>query len=494
MTNINRNSDARNQLQSLAYGLPVLSLYFLMGPITLLQGIYAKHFGLALTTIATVLLIVRLFDAFTDPVIGYCADRYYARRGNRKPFIIIGAVLFLISSWFLYVPFGFDPAQGHTGVSAGYFLGWFLAFYLGYTLFEIPHMAWGSELATGSQEKNTVYAVRSFFVVFGGLLFYAMPLLPWFETNEFTPQTLKWSVLVAGLLMLPMLYLCIKYVPNIQTLSSVDSQCRPRHKETLGVVFRAVFTNKPLLVLTAAQICTGFGSGMWITLLFIFVDAYLDLGPQFALVFVIGFSLKIVSLRLWFVLANRWGKQITWITGMVLVIMGTIGTGLLSPENTGWLGLLLCVALVYCGFAAFSIMVPSLLSDIIDYGTWKFGTDRAATYFSLYTFINKSVGALGGALALAIAGWVGFDPTATSHSDATVTGLRLGMVWIPALFILLSIVLIARIPITGRRHAIIRRSLDRRLARAAVAIKPTSQADTTSVVGDQPNNPDHTNS
>jgi Na+/melibiose symporter-like transporter len=287
--------------------------------------------------------------------------------------------------------------------------------------------------------------------------------------------------------MLPMLYLCIKYVPNKKALPSAGSQGRPRQKESGGVILRAVFTNRPLLVLTAAHICTGFGSGMWITLLFIFVDAYLDLGPKFALVFVISFSLKIVSLRLWFVLANRWGKQITWIAGMVLVIIGTLGTGLLSPEGTGWLELLFCVALVYCGFAAFSIMVPSLLSDIIDYGTWKFGTDRAATYFSLYTFINKSVGALGGALALAIAGWFGFDPTATSHSDVTVFGLRLSMVWIPTLFILLSIVFIACIPITGRRHAIIRCSLDRR---EAAAIKKILQPGTTIVVGDQSNKPD----
>ncbi|MDA9091297.1 MFS transporter [Porticoccaceae bacterium] len=495
MTKINRNADTLTQFQGLTYGLPLLPLTFLAGPITLLQGIYAKHFGLTLTTIATVLLIARLFDAVTDPVIGYCADRYYARRGNRKPFIIAGAVLFIISSWFLYVPFGFYPAQGHTSVSAGYFLGWFLAFYLAYTLFEIPHMAWGSELASGSREKNTVYGVRSFFFFLGSLLFFAMPLLPWFETTEFTPQTLKWSALVAGSLMLPMLYLCIKYVPNKPILSPMDTpHARSSQKESLRVVLRAVFTNKPLLVLTIAHICTGFGSGMYFTLLFIFVDGYLDLGPHFALVFVISLGLSLVALRLWFVMANRWGKQMTWISGMVLVIIGTIGTGLLSPEDTGWLGLLLCVALVYGGFSAFNIMVPSLLSDIIDYGTWKFGTDRAATYFSLYTFINKSVGALGGALALAIAGWVGFDPTATSHSDATVAGLRLGMVWIPALFILLSIVFIARIPITARRHEIIRRRLDSRLVRAACAMATPSQLDTKTDVGIIPNNPDRPNS
>ena len=246
--------------QAISYGLPLLSVSFLMGPITLLQGIYAKHFGVALTTIATVLLIARVFDAVSDPVIGYCADRYQARYGNRKPFVLAGAVLFIISGWFLFVPLGFDPEQANSSVSTGYFLVWFLAFYLGYTLFEIPHIAWGGELAATAKEKNTVYSIRTFCGLSGALLFFAMPLLPWFETTEFTPQTLKWSVLVAGLLMLPLVYLCLRYVPNRPASLLVGvSHGQPIQKETPRVILRALFTNKPLLILTGAYICTGFG-------------------------------------------------------------------------------------------------------------------------------------------------------------------------------------------------------------------------------------------
>lgn len=462
-----KRQDALTPLQSIAYGLPVVSLYFLVGPVsTHLQGIYAKHFGLALTTIASVLLIARLFDAISDPIIGYFADRYYARWGNRKPFIIVGALMFIISSWFLYVPFGFNPETGHSSVSRGYFLAWFLAFYLAFTLFEIPHMAWGCELASESKEKNRIYAVRSFCVFLGLLLFFGMPMLPWFETTEFTPQTLKWSALVAGFLMLPMLYLCINTVPNkVTTQSNLGLQSWPTQKDNFRAVMRAVFSNKPLLILMAAFICTGFSSGMYYSVLFIFADAYLGLGPKISLAFVISSSLSLLAIRFWFVLANRRGKQVTWITGMILVAIGTVGTGLLSPEHTSWFELMMCMVLVSVGYAAFSIMMPSLLSDIIDYGTWKFGTDYAATYFSLYTFINKLMVALGGALALAIAGWVEFNPTMTTHDINSIVGLRLGIAWVPALFVLLSIVFISRVPITAHRHAIIRLRLDSRYIR-----------------------------
>lgn len=435
----------------LVYALPVVSLSFLYGPSgAILQGIYAKHFGLTLTTIATVLLISRLFDAVSDPVIGYCADRYHARHGSRKPFVVSGGLLFIIASWFLYVP----PVN----VSPIYFLVCFLAFYLSYTLFEIPHLAWGSELSTDSENKNRIYGLRSCCWFIGGLLFYAIPLLPLFRTNEFTPETLKWSVLAASVLMLPLLYMSIRLVPDRQG-SQVHSLQTSYKRESVIFLCKTIFKNKPLLILTAAHTCTGFGSGMWFTLLFIFVDTYLGLGHQFALVYVTSFGLSILALRIWYELALRLGKQCTWWIAMVLVASGMVGTGLLSAANADWLLLLACMTLIYSGFAAFSIMVPSLMSDISDYGTLKFGTDRTASYFSLYTLINKTVGALGGALGLALAGWFGFDPTMISHSNAAILGLRISIAWIPAVMILASIFFIIRIPITAKRHKIIQRRL-----------------------------------
>lgn len=435
-----------------------------MGPISLLQGIYAKYFGLPLTSIAVVLLVARMFDAVMDPIIGYAADRYFAKRGNRKPFVVAGALLFIISSWFLYVPFGFDDENLSSDVTAGYFLVWFLAFYLGYTLFEIPHMAWGNELVHDSKEKNTVYGVRSFFLFLGSLFFFAMPLLPWFEDNDFTPQILMWSVLVAGMLMLPAMYFCIRYVPST-TQVSVDKwgTFESSNKESWRQIIRPMFFNKPFLILTGAHICTGFCAGMWFTLLFIFVDGFLKLGNYFALVFVISFGFSIVSLRLWFLVANRWGKKTAWNAGMILLAIGTLRTGMLSPELTGWYDLLICVSLVLSGYAAFNIMVTSLLSDIVDYGSWKFGKNRAATYFSIYTLINKSVAALGGSLALIIVAWMGFDISNLAHSDRTVYGLRLAISWIPFAFIVLSIVFIAKIPINTRRHGIVARRVSRQI-------------------------------
>lgn len=449
-----------NSYRAICYALPTLPVYFLYGPLAILQGVYAKYFGLSLSTIATVILFARLFDAVTDPLVGYSADRHYARKGSRKPFIIGGGILFVVASWFLYVPIGFSVEQDKTTVSAGYFMFWFLLFYLAYTVFEIPHLAWGSDLSHHSADKNKVYVLRSFFSMLGGLCFYAIPLLPLFPTNDITPQTLKWAVGLSCILMFPMLYLCIRSVPN-----SNDDYCHRNNnselkKQSLYAVITAVFSNGPLLVLMSAFIFVALGATMWAVLLFLFVDTYLNLGGQFALIYVIGASCGILSLQLWYFLANYLGKQTTWAAGIFLLMLGTFGSGFLAPGETAWRSMLICIALVQSGLAA-SVVGVSLLSDVIDYGSWKYGSDCGATYFSLFSLSNKTVGAIGGAFGFALAGCYGFDPSLIDQSEAAVFGLRLAISWIPTVLLLVSMSFVILVPITARRHRIIRRRLEK---------------------------------
>lgn len=472
---IDHLSQAKGSLSNIhgfAYSLPVIGLAFLMGPIAILQGIYAKYFGMPLTTIATVLLIARLFDAISDPVIGFLSDRYYARTGSRKLFMVVGALLFIFSSYFLYVPLGFHISIDSPSVSPVYFLFWFILFYFAFTLFEVPHLAWGGELCESSQDKNRIYAWRSVATFLGSLFFFAMPLLPVFETSAFTPQTLRWSVIVTGCLIIPVLFFCMSTVPASGSTkinnSSVNTKSKPENKKSL---LSSIIKNTPLLIFFAAFICAGIGVGMWFTLMFLYVESYLDLGEQFSLAYVISLAVCILTIGGWPILADRWSKQCVWIIATFMITTGIASTSLLSPSNTSQLALMLCMTTIYAGFAALNIMAPSILADIIDYGTWKFGTERAGTYFSLYTLMTKGNIAVGGALGLAIVGWYGFDATSVIHSSETVFGLRLAISWLPAPIVLLSSLFIALIPINAHRHTIIRRRLDTRTHRAASAMR-----------------------
>ena len=441
----------------MAYVAPSMMLAFLFGAIGILQGIYAKYFGVALTTIATVLLISRLFDAVTDPIIGYWSDHHYAKSGTRKPFVVFGGLLFIVSSYFLYVPVDITTQNAETAVSTSYFLLWFLLFYFSWTLMEIPHLAWGAELAGNAKTKNKLFSFRASSTVAGTLLFYLIPLLPFFPSDEFTPQTLQWTAICAGLLMLPALYYCVKVTPDGTTPNTSNA-----NTHRVRALRHEIMANKPFLIFISAFCLYGLAAGMWITLLFIVVDTYLKLGHHFALITVGVLPLSIASLCLWYYLANRFGKKLSWGGGALCYAFAIGITGFLAPAEVGLLGLTTVLLLAYAGGASVIALSPSLLADIIEYGRWKFGTDYSGTYFALYTLALKAAFAIGGSIGLGIAGGFGFEPSLAEHTAEAVLGLRLAASWLPATVMVMAVVIIALVPLTTRRSQIIRYRLERR--------------------------------
>ena len=472
--------------QSLAYSLPILGFSFLIGPITILQGVYAKYFGLSLTVIASIVFISRLFDAVSDPLIGYLSDRYQQRTGSRKAFIFTGGLLFILSSYFLYVPLGYVPSGvgdigSSSSVSASYFLVFFLAFYLSWTLFEIPHLAWGAEISSTTEERNKLYSLRALMTYIGTALFFVVPLLPFFETSEFTPKTLFWSVILGAILTLPLLFYCAKNVADGTSLSPRPETPSSNNKGSRAL-WRMVLGNRPFLLFLGAFFFAGAGAGMWVGVSFIFIDVYLGLGEKLSVAYLLSIGISILAVGLWYGVAKKAGKSIAWGLGMLLVLLGDLGTGYVTPGESGWFPLLLCMALIYVGMTATVTLAPSLLSDIIDYGTWKFGQDYAASYFSIYTLVFKANIGVGTALGLAVAGIYGFDPASAIQSDQAIFGLRLSIAWLPALMTLIAIGFIVLTPINVRRHNILRRALDRRTDQPLRKTQQQSQ-----VLNKQPN-------
>ena len=449
------NHSIVNKPQTIAYALPVLNVMFLLGPLSVLQGIYTKYFGLSLQVIAAVMLLSKLFDAITDPIIGYYADRFYDRTGTRKPLVAVGGVLFIISSWYLYVPM--EP------VTTRYFIFWFLSFFVAFTLFEIPHAAWGNEISSTAHEKNTVYGWRALSINFGSLLFFAMPLLPIFDSNAFTPTTLQYSVLLAGLLMVPALLICLITVPNgLSPTKSVDCSSAKISRENTFSSLREIFTNGPLIWFLSAFLTFGLALGMWFSLIFLFIDVYLDLGEKFAIILVIGYGSGTLSLWCWTKIANRWSKKFAWGLAILLIIIGMLIVSFASPNIGNWKILVAGTMLIYIGNASITIVVPSLLADVVDFGAWKFGKNLAASYFSLYYLTMKINFALGSALGLGIAAWYGFDATAKYQTTEAIFGLSLAIAWLPAPLMLVSLGCITFIPLTCRRQNIIKKRFARR--------------------------------
>lgn len=455
--------------QCFTYALPVVTTAWLVTPIGVVQGIYAKYYGLPLTTIATVLFLVRFFDAVTDPLIGYYADRYYKSNGTYKPFILVGGLLFIISSYFLYVP----PKQ----VGAFYLTIWFALFYLAWTLFEMPHLTWASKLAQSSEAKAKIYSFRNIANYSGWLLFYSVPLLPVFESRAITPDTLHVSVLAAGLLMVPLLLISLKTKHRMEYKQAGNYKNHPkdtghnlhRHKKPIIKFLQSLLANRPLIIFLAAYTLIYLGMGMWYSLIFLYVDVYLGLGEQYAEMFLLAFVIGIAATPLWYRLMVWLGKKTTWILSTLLLIISFIFTIWLSAEVTTFTKLVALKAIQTMGFTCLNVVGPAMLSEIIDYSNWKQKSDKNAIYFAIYTFIIKAVFAISTAIGLGLVGWFGFDAAANGQTLQAIFGMTLAIGWVPTSLAIIALVFITLLPINERRHKVIRDRLN------AISARRTSE-------------------
>lgn len=435
--------------QGLAYSAPIVITSFLITPVAaIIPGIYAQYFGLSLTVIATVLFSARLFDAVTDPLIGYLSDRHQARTGTRKPFVVVGSIALVISCYFLYSP----PEN----VSALYFLIWYFALYLAWTLVEIPHLAWGSELAPNTQDKTRIYSIRNACVFIGTMAFTMLPLLPFFTGKGFTPETLTWSFLAGAVLMCLALFVCINKSPN----AVVERQTKG---ESLQLLRMSIAKNKPFLLLVFGHLATTVGQGMTIGLGYIFISSYLGLTEQAPIIYSFSGVIGLIAVMAIYKLSGVFKKKLGWGMGVILMAIGIAGKAFLDPGIESFIPYVIFLSVFSFGFALMNIFSQSLLSDVTDYGRWKFGVNHTSFYFSIYAFLTKFGYGVGGALGLGLAGWYGFDPAATAHTEEGVFGLRVAMTMIPPLFLMITLISIVFMPIDARRHGIIQRRITSRI-------------------------------
>ncbi len=443
-----------------AYAAPSFAQSFIHGPaVSVLQGIYGKFFGLELQEIALVILISRIFDAVNDPVVGYLSDRYRARHGTRKPWLIVGSLIAVVACWFLYVPAG--------AVTMWTFLFWYLLADVGWTVSEVPYSAWLAELTDDYEERARVTTWRSMGRILGLIAFFGLPiaLSPISGSTEFTPDSLRWAAGLAAVALLGTALLASAVVPNGRARESGERASSPG----VAAAARAVVANRSLLSFTGMFAIGGLGGGIGWGLSFFYIDGYLQLGEQLAGLMVVTIPISLVATPIWGALCRRFGKQQAWAAGNLGAGVASLGYYWIAPGPSAAALLTVTLIVVNSMIVVEAVAGPAVLADVVDYGRLRFGTDHAGSYFAFYTMVQKVNSGIGSALGLAIAGFFGFDATAATQSASGRFGLLLGFSLLPALFLVVAALWIWRFPIDRRRHAVIVKALERRQERDGLA-------------------------
>ena len=414
----------------------------------MIQGVYAKYFGVPLKSIAVVLLLASLFDATVNPMAGYLSDRHCARGGTRKPWLLAGSLASVVACWFLFAPSG--------TVTMYYFGGWLLLAYAGWATAEVPYAAWMAEITSDYDERTRLATWRGVAMYGGAMAFAAIPYLPIFPTSEFTPGSLRWTAILAAVALPLFSTVAVLVVPAGAVAAEPTV---PRN------AWRGVVGNRPLLQFALLFFLYHLASGVMNGVMFFYIDSHLHLGPFMAGLFLLTLPLGALAVPLWGFLCRRYGKQRAWAAGaagsaLAILLFTTVPVG---PSGTVWLA---CVqVLVILLYAGFPVAAPAVLADVIDYGRLRFGVDYAGTYFAIYNVMYKAVPGLGAAIAITLVGLGGFDARLAEQSPSGTFALLAAFCGVPALLLTVVTPMLWYFPIDARRQRIIVERLKRREAR-----------------------------
>ena len=233
-------------LRLLIYSLPAMSISLFILPMNIvIPAFYAANTTATLTGIGLVAGFARLFDAITDPLIGYFSDSTKGRLGPRKPWLLAGAALGTISVYFLFQP---PPEAGlfyYVVASTGVFLG--------FTLFEIPNRAWGLELSHDYVQRTRISTYLAFFFAVGSLVFWVIPVAmsPWTGSTAITPVAMSGIAWFFVILFPLSTIVSVVYVPQAAQLTESGANLRS--------LIQSIRINKPLLRYCAVILFWGIG-------------------------------------------------------------------------------------------------------------------------------------------------------------------------------------------------------------------------------------------
>ncbi len=440
------SSDRLGRAVLLAYGLPGLPLAALLLPLYVtLPAYYAVDLGLGFFAVGVVLLVARLWDVVTDPLIGSLSDRMMTRFGRRRPWMAAGAPLVMVSAFFLFLP---GP-----GADWGGLLFWTMALYLGATMIMLPYTAWGAELSTDYDQRSRIAGWREGLVVVGTLVAAGLPAVVGAERAA-SLEVIAWSLWFV----LPVcLTVTIRFVP--------EGKPAPQRRLAWRRGLRVLWQNKPFVRLIAAYFLNGIANGLPATLFLLYVERVLEAPDWTGILLFVYFLCGIAAIPLWLRLSRRWGKHRTWVGAMLWAALIFAFVPLLGPGDQIWF-LAVCV-LTGVSLGADLTLPASMQADVVDLDTLKSRQSRAGLYFALWGVATKLALALAVGIAFPLLALAGLDPEAGTATSFGLFVLAALYSLLPAAIKLGAIALVAGYPITAARQRRIRSLIEAREGRNA---------------------------
>ena len=413
---------------------------------------FTNIFGLTVADAGALMLLARLFDVVTDPLMGAIADRTKSRWGTYRPWLIFGAIpLGVVFALLLYT-----PDLGPTGRRI-YAYGMYLLMMVVYTAVNVPYGSLLGVMTDDSDERNQFSSFRMVGAyAMGFITLFSFPYLQKMVGGTPAHQYAVLGAVLGGLAALGTLACGLLTKERLEPVRAEKFSLKP---------FADLIHNKPWIYLTLIGICTNFFNGFRYA-----VAAYLFEYCMHGDVTVSGLIINYTVFMMFgeavcMVVGGLTPRFTKWVGSKYKAFMWAAIICAVSsiafffiPMDPAWIWVMIAnVIITSVGIGIYSPLLWSMYADVADYATEKNGTSSTGLIFSSGTMAQKFGSAISGALVALLLGAAGLlssqDPI-TGETVVTITNLESvqHMVWalfslFPAAIALLILLLLRLYPI-----------------------------------------------
>ena len=407
---------------------------------------YSNIFGLSLVDAGVLVLVTRIWDAVSDPMMGIIADRTNTKWGKYRPYLLWVAPLFSICGILL-----FTTPDWEYGTKLIWAYVTYIMMMTVYTGINVPYGAMLGVMTDDPNEKTVFSSFRMFFAYGGSFLalFLWEPLTNMFGGYK-TTDGWFYSMCVIACACFVMFILCFLLTKeHLKTVSRVS----------VGSDFKSLLSNKPWWLLI--------GTVRGATVAYFFLDI---IGPDVNLMFFgiaflfysglflgIGEVSNMAGVALCVPIANKLGKKTTFILVNAALVVLSIAFFFVPCTPSGYWTMLILQIIISVFTGVMSPLIWSMYADVSDYAELKYKTASTGLIFSSASMAQKFGGAIGGAAVLWLLSAFGYITDAAEletgaiQPESALLALRWLMSFIPAAVAALAIVVVWFYPLTTKR-------------------------------------------
>ena len=361
------------------------------------------------------LIIVQVWDAINDPLIGSMidADRHKYKRNKFLQYIFVGSIGLIVGGACCFLPFPGAPVWAKFII----FIAGYVVWDAFYTIANVPYGSLLSLISKEPADRASLSAWRSIGSMVGNML--PMVILPFLIYNE--DESLNGNmVFVTALVMGVLGFICFQFMIR-NTEVRVDTDAKVNEEQPKFNVIQALgnfMKNRPAVGATLAAMgmfigMQGAATAVSVTFQIYFKNTEISgIVQLFAMIPILLFTPLARKMVV------KYGKKELSVVGAICSIIGGLGLFIITPNNTS-LDLLIYVIcqLVYSlGLGIYSTVSWAMMGDAIDYNEWKTGKREEGVVYSLHSFFRKLAQGIGPAVALIIMQSMGYKNNAINEA------------------------------------------------------------------------------